>query len=103
MADRPGSPSGRGLHFTTDGTIVDVWHWMAVRTNPMGQLEELDAQYPIETVVPSVVHRGPMEGDRADVKAMGTLAAGRRRLEAMRELDTGSTTVRPMPESWSSP
>jgi hypothetical protein len=27
-----------GLHYTTHGEIGDVWHWKAVRTNPMGEL-----------------------------------------------------------------
>ncbi|OSP53593.1 ethylbenzene dehydrogenase-related protein [Pseudoruegeria sp. SK021] len=38
--ERPGASGGRGLHYTTDGSVLDVWHWMAVRTNPMGQLED---------------------------------------------------------------
>jgi len=27
---------GRGYHYTTDGTIRDLWQWKAVRSNPMG-------------------------------------------------------------------
>jgi hypothetical protein len=27
----PGPSGGRGLHYTDDGTVLDVWHWMAVR------------------------------------------------------------------------
>lgn len=38
--ERPGASGERGLHYTTDGSVLDVWHWMAVRTNPMGQLED---------------------------------------------------------------
>ena len=40
LEGRPGGAGGRGLHYTTDGSVLDVWHWMAVRTNPMGQLED---------------------------------------------------------------
>ena len=36
----PGASGKRGLHYTTDGSVLDVWHWMAVRTNPMEQLED---------------------------------------------------------------
>lgn len=38
----PGPSGGRGLHYTTDGSIVDVWHWKAVRTgNPaMQQIDD---------------------------------------------------------------
>jgi Ethylbenzene dehydrogenase/Prokaryotic cytochrome b561 len=38
--DRPGPAGGRGLHYTADGSIVDVWHWKSVRTGPMGQIDD---------------------------------------------------------------
>jgi cytochrome b subunit of formate dehydrogenase len=37
---KPGSPNERGLHFTTDGSIVDVWHWKSARTGPLAQLDD---------------------------------------------------------------
>ncbi len=39
---KPGPAGGRGLHYTTDGSMVDVWHWKSVRTgNPlMNQIDE---------------------------------------------------------------
>lgn len=40
LADRPGSPSGRGLHFTAEGEVVDVWHWKSVRNGPLGQIDD---------------------------------------------------------------
>ena len=184
LDERPGASGNRGLHYTTDGSILDMWHWQSVRTNPMEQAEddhfgppgpprdtfaerfaggysldpatvggamqnwrnllegaaarrldggvvprflptepatlkrlgrvnldpavsdegewwltadqvspytvELDALYPVGTVVPSVVHRGPMQGDRSDVSAVGTWSNGWWRLEMSRQLDTGS-------------
>ena len=51
---------------------------------------ELDALYPVGTIVPSVILRGPFEGDRGDVAAVGTWSKGWWRLEVRRELDTGS-------------
>jgi hypothetical protein len=30
----PGGLSGRGLHFTTDGSVADRWQWKAVRSEP---------------------------------------------------------------------
>jgi cytochrome b561 len=33
---KPASPSGRGFHFTTDGSFVDVWHWKATRNGTSG-------------------------------------------------------------------
>ena len=32
----PGPSGARGLHYTTDGSIVDIWHWKSVRTGPLG-------------------------------------------------------------------
>lgn len=41
---KPGPAGGRGLHYTTDGSIVDVWHWKAVRSgNPI--MNQIDDNY----------------------------------------------------------
>jgi Ethylbenzene dehydrogenase/Prokaryotic cytochrome b561 len=40
IADKPGPIGQRGLHYTTDGSIVDVWHWKSVRTGPLGQIDD---------------------------------------------------------------
>ncbi|MEP3330722.1 ethylbenzene dehydrogenase-related protein [Sedimentitalea sp.] len=181
---KPGGSGGRGLHYTTDGSVLDIWHWMAVRSNPMGQLEdsyfeaakqesdnpmdryyagigadpamrdgaisnwrpllqgpaarstdggviprflpndpedmvrlreadldpetsdsgvwwltmndavpyapEMEASYPEGTIVPSVVLRQTLEGDRTDVAAVGAWKDGYWNLEVRRALDTGS-------------
>ena len=181
----PGASGQRGLHYTDDGSVLDVWHWMAVRTDPLGQAEddyfgplrlpsdspldryaggyapdpgagggslqnwrdllegpisrridggvvprflpadpsvlarygkvdvdpassdeaplwlpaeearpyssELDATFPDGSIVPSVMVRRPIEGDRADVAAVGRWSDGLWRLEMKRALDTGST------------
>ncbi|GAA5216820.1 ethylbenzene dehydrogenase-related protein [Corallincola platygyrae] len=39
-SERPASMGGRGLHYTTDGSITDVWHWKAVRTGGIGQADD---------------------------------------------------------------
>lgn len=39
----PGLPKplqGRGYHATLDGSYVDLWHWKASRTGPLGQAED---------------------------------------------------------------
>ncbi|MEO9781729.1 MAG: ethylbenzene dehydrogenase-related protein [Sedimentitalea sp.] len=181
---KPGGSGGRGLHYTTDGSVLDIWHWMAVRSNPMGQLEdsyfgaaklesdnpmdryyagigadpamrdgaisnwrpllqgpaarstdggviprflpndpedmvrlqeadldpetsdngvwwltmnnavpyapEMETSYPEGTIVPSVVLRQTLEGDRTDVAAVGAWKDGYWNLEVRRALDTGS-------------
>jgi hypothetical protein len=50
----------------------------------------LDAMYPVATIVPSVVLRELLGGDRGDVAAVRTWSRGRWRLEVKRKLDTGS-------------
>ena len=40
LGDKPAPSHGRGLHYTTDGSIVDVWHWKSVRTGPLQQLDD---------------------------------------------------------------
>ena len=40
LAGSPGPKGGRGLHYTTDGSVVDVWHWKSVRVGPLGQIDD---------------------------------------------------------------
>ena len=40
LAGRPGSASGRGLHATPDGVMLDVWHWKSVRLHGTQQLDD---------------------------------------------------------------
>lgn len=174
---RPGGPNGRGLHYTTDGSLVDVWHWKSVRTGPLEQIDdnhfgpplappddpavrytagytqdpktsggftmnwkkfddagvqprwlprspellqarlgavdldpaagdeglwwlprglvveatpELDALFPVGTVMPSVIIEAPFEGDRGDVAAVAEWRDGWWRLEVKRRLTTDS-------------
>ena len=174
LPGKPGPAGGRGLHYTTDDSIVDVWHWKSVRTGSTEQIDdnyfgppmepnpkkkrytggytqdpsdgggyamnweefsdgvvqpkrlpkdpsvleqlgevdldpnvsddgkfwmhmdetveyspELDA-YPVGTVMPSVLVKGPRQGDRGEVTAVGRWQDGRWRLEVKRKLDTGS-------------
>jgi hypothetical protein len=45
LRDKPPAFSGRGLHYTTDGSIADLWHWKAVRTGASGTLGWADDDY----------------------------------------------------------
>lgn len=178
LKGKPGAFGGRGLHYTTDGSVVDVWHWKSIRTGSFGMIDDdhfgpplqpterqvkgtsrytggytqdpktsggytmnwkkfdgdivqlrflprtpelvrlpgvasidpkvsddgqwwlpashlmpydeaLD-QYPVGTVMPSVIIDGPFQGDRGDVLAGAEWSGGRWRLEVKRKLDTGS-------------
>ena len=175
LVGKPAPSGDRGLHYTTDGSVVDVWHWKSVRTgssdmnqiddnffgpplepregkrytggyskdpktgggfkmnwerysddlitprrlpkdpsmlNQIGNLnldssasddgkfwmkledtvpysEALD-NYPVGTIMPSVLVDGPFEGDRGDVQASAKWHDGWWCLEVRRKLDTGS-------------
>jgi Ni,Fe-hydrogenase I cytochrome b subunit len=40
LSGQPGSLGGRGLHYTTDGGILDVWHWKSVRNDFQHQADD---------------------------------------------------------------
>ncbi|WNO10011.1 ethylbenzene dehydrogenase-related protein [Teredinibacter sp. KSP-S5-2] len=40
LKNKPASRSGRGFHYTTDGSVRDVWHWKALRVNTMSVLDD---------------------------------------------------------------
>lgn len=40
LMGEPGPPGGRGLHYTTDGSILDVWHWKSVRNAYQRQADD---------------------------------------------------------------
>ena len=40
LTGEPGAPGGRGLHYTTDGGILDVWHWKSVRNGAQHQADD---------------------------------------------------------------
>jgi hypothetical protein len=185
IGDKPATFSGRGLHYTTNGSIVDVWQWRATRGGLLGFVDdghfgppaepsrdeaagrtpykggfaadpgtasyadnfeprgpggyrrpvqpkrlpkdwsstwsamgkvdprsnvgesdgarwwmteaesvpyapELDAEYPINALIPGVIIAGEHSGDRADIRCAARWAAGRWALEASRRLDTKS-------------
>ncbi|WP_119395455.1 ethylbenzene dehydrogenase-related protein [Salinibius halmophilus] len=41
LANHPESRSQRGFHYTTDGSILDVWHWKAVRGTGLGGPDDM--------------------------------------------------------------
>ena len=44
LEGKPGPSGTRGLHYTTDGSIVDVWHWKSVRTGN-SVMDQIDDNY----------------------------------------------------------
>lgn len=40
LPGKPGPSNGLGLHYTTDGSLADVWHWKGVRSAAIGQFDD---------------------------------------------------------------
>jgi len=40
LPDKPAPPNGRGYHYTTDGSIADMWQWKAARGGHLGMLDD---------------------------------------------------------------
>ena len=68
LVSGPHLPVTRGLHFTEDGSLVDMWHWKSVRTGGM-QPARVDDNYfgPLmESRKPGVRYTGGYTQDPAD-------------------------------------
>jgi hypothetical protein len=73
-----------------DPEVSDDGDWWLPIATVQHYTEELDALYPVGTVLPSVILRQKIEGDRADVSAAGEWSDGQWQLEVRRKFDTGS-------------
>lgn len=70
LPDRPPSATGKGLHFTRDGSTVDLWHWHASTGEAMGACGH-DRFGPAGQPTPAQVagdrpYRGGMQPDRIE-------------------------------------
>ncbi len=70
LAGKPGPSGGRGLHYMTDGSIVDVWHWKSVRSGStaMNQIDDNHFGPPLE---PNPKKRRYTGGYTQDPKSAG--------------------------------
>ena len=48
LGDKPASLHGRGLHYTTDGSLIDVWQWKASRGGMLGKVDDMWFGTPVE-------------------------------------------------------
>ncbi len=71
LGDKPASFHRRGLHYTTDGSLVDVWQWKASRGGMLGKVDDMFFGPPLE----------PNEGQ----------AAGKKRYSAGYAADEGKS------------
>ena len=59
---KPATFSGRGLHFTTDGSIVDVWQWHAARGGMLGYVDDGHFGPPAEPTPDELAGRAAYKG-----------------------------------------
>src|SRR3546814_9457013 len=73
-----------------DPAVGDQGLWWLPRALVVEATPELDALFPVGTVMPSVIVETPFEGDRGDVTAVAEWRDGWWRMEVKRKLATGS-------------
>lgn len=49
LADKPPSLNDRGLHYTTDGSYIDMWQWKASRGGLLGRVDDQFIGPPMDT------------------------------------------------------
>jgi hypothetical protein len=65
IAGKPATFSGRGLHYTTNGAIVDVWQWKASRGGLLGFVDDGHFGPPVEPTRDEAEGRIPYKGGYA--------------------------------------
>lgn len=48
LGDKPASLHGRGLHYTRDGSYIDMWQWKSTRGGMLGMLDDMVFGPPLE-------------------------------------------------------
>jgi hypothetical protein len=59
---KPATLSGRGLHYTVDGSFVDLWEWKATSTSPFGHMDDDHFGPPIEPSLAQLEGGAPYKG-----------------------------------------
>ncbi|ACL55181.1 ethylbenzene dehydrogenase-related protein [Methylobacterium nodulans] len=62
LADKPSSLNRRGLHYTTDGSIVDMWQWKASRGGLLGHVDDQYMGPPREPTPDEAAQRARYQG-----------------------------------------
>ena len=60
--DRPASSSGRGLHYTSDGSVTDVWVWRASHGGPNGHIDNCHFAAAVEPTAEQLDGRSSYKG-----------------------------------------
>lgn len=67
ISGRPENRSGRGYHYTKDGSIRDVWHWKAVRNKDMITIDDAFFGSPAKDCIACIRYKGGFYYDPSDV------------------------------------
>jgi cytochrome b subunit of formate dehydrogenase len=62
LAHAPGSLNGRGLHYTTDGSYIDMWQWKAARGGLLGYVEDMHIGPPTTPTALEAAGQGRYQG-----------------------------------------
>jgi len=62
LADRPSSLNERGLHYTTDGSFIDMWQWKASRGGLLGYMDDQYIGPPREATADEAAKRARYQG-----------------------------------------
>ena len=62
LADKPSSLNQRGLHYTTDGSIIDMWQWKASRGGLLGYMDDQYIGPPREPTADEAAQRARYQG-----------------------------------------
>jgi hypothetical protein len=62
LADKPSALNRRGLHYTTDGSILDMWQWKASRGGMLGYVDDMYIGPPTEPKPEEAAGRARYQG-----------------------------------------
>ena len=62
LADKPASLHGRGLHYTDDGSYLDVWQWKSTRGGLLGRVDDMHFGPPLEPTPEQVAGKARYSG-----------------------------------------
>ncbi len=52
LSDKPAAFAGVGLHYTTDGSLADVWQWKSARGGMLGYVDDMSFSTPLDPTPP---------------------------------------------------
>ncbi len=62
LPDAPAPLNGRGYHYTTDGSYIDMWQWKAARGGMLGMVEDMHIGPPTDPTATERAVKGRYQG-----------------------------------------